>query len=213
MAIKRIMIAAFTFAVAQSAFLVKSASASPFTGASRLKGELSVKPGHTLRQRLPAIKKRFALPPNAFVNFCRRKTDQCAVRQGKLAVRDGVVIATPAVLSSLISINTQVNKTIRSQSDGPRQDVWEVNVMAGDCEDYVLTKRAQLLAKGWPSSALAIAVVYTPKRIGHAVLVARTDAGEFVLDNLRGEIITREKSDYHFISMQDGSRRLGWVAL
>ena len=47
----------------------------------------------------------------------------------------------------------------------------------------------------------------------HAVLVARTDAGEFVLDNLRGEIITREKSDYHFISMQDGSRRLGWVAL
>ena len=135
------------------------------------------------------------------------------VRPGSLAMRNGVVIATPAVLSGLITVNTQVNAAIRQHSDNPRQDVWKMDVTAGDCEDYVLTKRAQLLAKGWPSSALSIAVVFTPKGKGHAVLVARTDAGDFVLDNLRGEMVTREKSDYRFVSMQDGSRRLGWVAL
>lgn len=208
------MIAAFTFALAHPAVHVKSASALPISGVSRLKAEIHAKPpGQKLRQVTPAVQGRRAVPPLAYVNFCKRDKGQCAVKPGTLPMRNGVVIATPAVLSSLISVNMKVNAEIRLHSDNSRQDVWKVDVAAGDCEDYVLTKRARLLAEGWPSSALSIAIVFTRKGEGHAVLVARTDAGEFVLDNLRAEIIKRAQSDYRFVSMQDGSRRLGWVAL
>jgi predicted transglutaminase-like cysteine proteinase len=213
LAINRIMIAVLTFALAQTAVPAKPGSAFPFTSVSRLKNEVIVNPVPPQRQRTPAIEDRRAVPPLAFVSFCNRNKDQCTVRLGSLPMRNGTVIATPAVLSGLITVNTQVNSAIRKHSDNPRQDVWKMDVTAGDCEDSVLTNRAQLLAKGWPSSALLIAVVFTPNGKGHAVLVARTDAGDFVLDNLRSEMITREKSDYRFVSMQDGSRQLGWIAL
>jgi predicted transglutaminase-like cysteine proteinase len=211
MAIKRIVIAALSVALMQSTMLAQHASAFPVGGVSRLKAELQSKTSPAQRQ--PAFLGRRAVPPLAFVNFCNRNMGQCTVRNGNLAMHKGLVIATPAVLASLVQVNAQVNASMRLHSDNPTQDVWKAEVTAGDCEDYVLTKRARLLAKGWPSSALSIAVVQTPTGEGHAVLVARTDAGDFVLDNIKTQMLPRAKTDYRFISMQDGSRHLGWIAL
>jgi predicted transglutaminase-like cysteine proteinase len=211
MAIKRIVIAALSIALSQSTMLVQQANAFPIGGVSRLKSE--IQPKTKPIQRQPSVVGRRTVPPLAFVNFCNRNKDQCAVQKGNLAMRNGLVIATPAVLAGLIQVNSQVNVSMRRHSDNPTQDVWKADVSAGDCEDFVLTKRARLLAMGWPSSALSIAIVQTPKGEGHAVLVAHTDAGEFVLDNLKAHMLARAKTDYRFISMQDGSRRLGWNML
>jgi predicted transglutaminase-like cysteine proteinase len=211
MALKRFVIAALSIALAQSTMLVQQANAVPVAGASRLKMEVHSKTKPM--KRPPALAGKRTVPPLAFISFCNRNAEQCAVHKGDLTMRNGLVIATPAVLAGLIRVNSQVNGSMRLHSDSPTQDVWKTDVSAGDCEDYVLTKRARLLAMGWPSSALSIAIVQTPKGEGHAVLIAHTDAGEFVLDNLKTNMLVRAKSDYRFISMQDGSRRLGWIKL
>ena len=57
-------------------------------------------------------------------------------------------------------------------------DEWRAGVKAGDCEDFALTKRRELIKAGLPSSALLMAVATTPSGEGHAVLVVRTDKAD-----------------------------------
>jgi predicted transglutaminase-like cysteine proteinase len=52
------------------------------------------------------------------------------------------------------------------------------------CKDYVLVKRRKLIEAGVPRESLLIAIVWTAQEQGHAVLIAHTDRGDFVLDNL-----------------------------
>lgn len=69
-------------------------------------------------------------------------------------------------------------------------DYW-IDTGGGDCEDFALSKRRMLIERfDWPSSALVLATARrVPKRAGdpvekknHVVLIARTDAGDYVLD-------------------------------
>ena len=53
------------------------------------------------------------------------------------------------------------------------RDSWEVNVAAGDCEDFVLTKRRKLISLGWSPRTLRIAVARTASGEGHAVVALR----------------------------------------
>lgn len=106
---------------------------------------------------------------------------------------------TPRVLAELSSaewrevsrINRRVNRQVRADSDERqfgRKDYWNVprfrsGRMEGDCEDYVLRKREELIAAGVPEGALSIAIAKTRRAEVHAVLLIATPAGEFVLDN------------------------------
>lgn len=208
----RTLIAAMAVVLSQGVMPVMQAGAMPFSGLSRLKSEKPTQ-ANRLRQPETPLKGKRTVPPLAFVKFCTRDAVNCAVQAGRLPERNGRVIASPAVLSGLITVNAHVNKDLRVKADGPGKDVWAIGDRAGDCEDFVLAKRARLLAQGWPSAGLAIAVVRTLQGKGHAVLVARTDAGDFVLDNLQSDIRLRERTDYRFVSMQDGSSRFGWLSL
>lgn len=159
-----------------------------------------------------ALGKR-TVPPLAFVRFCRTHTASCAVRAGSLPSRDGRLVLTSQLFASLGETNRLINRSLRIRKDVPGRDVWSVNTLKGDCEDFALAKRARLLALGWPSSAVSVAVVRTAQGAGHAVLIARTTQGDFVLDNLHAEILPPARTGYHFLSMQDGTRAIGWVAL
>jgi len=92
----------------------------------------------------------------------------------------------------LVLVNTLVNLQIRYESELPGEDIWQddVSITAGDCEDYALVKRRLLVAKGWPAGALSIAIGRASKhdRVLHAVLIARTDKGDFVLNNQHDEV-------------------------
>jgi predicted transglutaminase-like cysteine proteinase len=98
---------------------------------------------------------------------------------------------TPSRWRALVTINTQVNRSIIAQPD---QQTWGVEeywaapsdtgATGGDCEDYALEKRKALLKAGFPAASLNIAVVATPTGESHAVLLVATREGEFVLDNL-----------------------------
>ena len=80
-----------------------------------------------------------------------------------------------------------VNAAIKPMNDFDiygKDEVWAYPRGAGDCEDYVLEKRRDLMRKGISLSDLLITVVRKPDGEGHAVLTVRTDEGDYVLDNL-----------------------------
>lgn len=116
-----------------------------------------------------------------------------------------------ADLSDLVSVNTRVNEAIAPQLDGA--DVWSPNASAGDCEDYALAKRQKLITLGWAPSQLLIAVVDEPSQGAHAVLIARTDQGDLVLDNLTDKILPWADTRLTFVSRQSEKLPAMWVKL
>jgi predicted transglutaminase-like cysteine proteinase len=105
------------------------------------------------------------------------------------------------MMSLLERVNAKVNADIRPLADGAL-DIWSVNVRAGDCEDYVMTKRHALIGAGVTASALRIAWVKTRQGEQHAVLVVKTyDLDGLVLDNLTGRISTLSQSGYSVLSI------------
>lgn len=137
--------------------------------------------------------------PIGFQIFCLTNASQC--RGGG----SSVVSLTEAVLSKLELTNRQVNRAIRPTAD--RGDVWQLGVTRGDCEDYVLAKRAELIRAGLPASALRIAAAKTSGGVGHAVLVVRTDQGDLVLDNLTSTIKYANQSSLRWVAMTTANGR------
>lgn len=111
------------------------------------------------------------------------------------------VEASDGMLRLLMRVNEAVNRAIRPRRDAGA-DVWTVGARAGDCEDYALEKRRQLIEAGLPASALRLAYVKTRAGAGHAVLVVNTPRIHYVLDNLTAAIRPLEQTGYRVVSMQ-----------
>lgn len=116
-------------------------------------------------------------------------------------------------------INRRLNREIRRASDEQlygRDEYWAAPSgpgAQGDCEDYVLAKRRELIRDGVPAGALSIAVVDTPKGERHAVLLIATDDGEYVLDNLTPWISRWDKVGYQWRWRQAPGRVFDWVRM
>lgn len=117
------------------------------------------------------------------------------------------------------SVNRRMNRGIRNASDARlygREDHWTVptgDQARGDCEDYVLAKRADLIAAGVPAEALSIAIVETTWGESHAVLLLASDQGEYVLDNLSPWISRWDRVDYRWRERQAPGRPFDWVSV
>ena len=144
--------------------------------------------------------------PFGHVVFCKNNGGQCRKRGS------GTKRFSQKSWRQLASVNSSVNRSIRPKDDG-KLDKWQTNVRVGDCEDYALTKRARLLSAGWPSSALLITTGYLRSGSYHAVLVARTDRGDFVLDNLSGSVKPWRRVGYRWKKQQSASNPRQWVKL
>ena len=94
-----------------------------------------------------------------------------------------------------------------------REELWTFPRGAGDCEDYALEKQRSLAAIGIPYSDLLITVVRKPDGEGHAVLTFRTDHGDFVLDNLDGEVRAWAQTPYRYLKRQSSTDSGRWVSL
>ena len=104
-------------------------------------------------------------------------------------------------MQTVRQINSAVNAQIRPKPDG-EADIWSVNVSAGDCEDYVMTKRHDLIGAGLPASALRIAWVLTRQGEQHSILVIKTtDKGDLVLDNLNEDIRPLAQTGYRVLAI------------
>lgn len=133
--------------------------------------------------------------PTGFRILCLNQPQEC--RGGGAAS----LALAPRLMSTVERVNAKVNADIRPVADG-KADIWSVNVKAGDCEDYVMTKRDALIHAGLPPSALRIASVKTREGEQHAILVVKTtDHGDLVLDNLTGTIRTLPQTGYRVLAI------------
>lgn len=126
------------------------------------------------------------LEPFAEVIFCHQNPAECTPGNGISQVE-----MTRVLMAQLMSVNRRVNRAITPKEDDPNimgGNVWRLAPAEGDCKDYAITKRHELIQQGLPTGALRLAVVHTPTGEGHMVLVVTTSSGDLVLDNLTGEI-------------------------
>jgi predicted transglutaminase-like cysteine proteinase len=153
-----------------------------------------------------------AQPPHGFVRFCEATPAECASDHGQESRFD----ASAERLKELDEINRSVNKEIAPATDLEVYGVneyWTLPRTRGDCEDYALLKRHNLVSKGWPVSSLLMTVVRDEKGEGHAVLTARTAQGDFVLDNKVDDVRLWNASGYYFIMRQSYLDPRVWVSL
>jgi predicted transglutaminase-like cysteine proteinase len=150
------------------------------------------------------------LTPLGYTRFCFAYGDQCKVSNP--IFRPKRMAATEAMVKDLDIVNRAVNRAIRPQADAPGllNDIWTIAPRAGDCDDYAVTKRAELLKKGWSSRALLLAKVVAPSGEDHLVLVARTRLGDFVLDNLSQRVLPAAQTNLRWVGLQSASNPHIW---
>jgi predicted transglutaminase-like cysteine proteinase len=150
-------------------------------------------------------------PPVGYLDFCRSFPRECASNGLEQAQR-----LTAGGWRELNEINTGVNRAVAPVTDLDlygNEEVWTLPASYGDCEDYVLLKRKRLVERGWPTGALLVAVVFDEIGDGHAVLLVRTDRGDFVLDNKTDEVRAWYDTAYRFVKRQSVSDPNRWVSV
>ncbi|MDR3528080.1 MAG: transglutaminase-like cysteine peptidase, partial [Rhizomicrobium sp.] len=154
-----------------------------------------------------------ATAPDGFASFCSRFPRQCRAQ----ASAPSTVPLTDSLWRRLYYVNRGINKAIKPETDLAhygRAEFWTIPADGyGDCEDYALTKRRDLMRAGVPESVLRIAVVDTAKFGRHAVLTVSTDEGDFVLDNLTNQILPWNATGYVWVSAQNHADPMRWDAL
>jgi len=149
--------------------------------------------------------------PIGHYELCRRVPQECAT-----SAKVQPVEMTRKLWGELIDVNTSVNTLITPRTDlemWGKEEYWSYPDSEGDCEDYVLEKRHQLIQRGIPAGNLLITVVRQPNGDGHAVLTVRTSMGDFVLDNLEQRILAWTDTDYSFLKRQSERHAGAWVAI
>ena len=151
------------------------------------------------------------LQPMAHTMFCLRYEQEC--RAPSVTFRPTKIALTEKRWMELVSVDREINRSIVPHRYPTRvlSDTWTLNPKSGDCNDYAVSKRHQLLARGWPAQALLLAVVRTPSGEGHLVLVARTRDGDLVLDNLRHTIIPWSQTRYEWLQIQSPNNPVYWL--
>ncbi|MDB5592778.1 transglutaminase-like cysteine peptidase [Enterovirga sp.] len=153
-----------------------------------------------------------ARPLAAWAEFCRRVPAECSVNPAEPAT----VTLTARVWQQIVSVNRQVNSSIRAVTDEEHwavADRWDIPTDgAGDCEDFQLLKRKLLTEQGLPRRAMRMTVVVDEKGEGHAVLIIRTHRGDLVLDNKTDTVMPWFDTGYIFVK-RESEDRLGWVSL
>jgi len=151
--------------------------------------------------------------PAGYVQFCRDNPQDC--REIAEDARD--VVLSASAWRDMQLVNDRVNQSVEPVTDEDNYGVVErwtyPDDGKGDCEDYVLLKRKMLIRAGWPRSALLITVVRDKKGDGHAVLMVKTDRGEFVLDNQEGRILRWQETGYRYVKRQSQFDQNLWVSL
>ena len=150
-----------------------------------------------------------SLAPFQHVRFCLRYPADCRSNPAE----DERIQLTDDKSQLLDRVNHEVNAAIGpgSKSYGKNlQEGWTIAPLRGDCNDYAVTKRHELLRSGLPAKALRLAVVVTKSEGGHLVLLVATTKGNLVLDNLTDEIVPWQTTDYQWLKIQSAGDAKAW---
>lgn len=178
------------------------------TPALALPGRIGQGPASLIPSGGHLVAGRVTVPPRAAVVFCETYSDQC-IAQGD----QEPVVLTAERWAELTEINRDVNARIRPHDDAPGTDVWTLDADAGDCDDYAVEKRKELIDRGWPSAALLLSVAFIPDGQAHLVVTVRTDHGDLVLDNMRQAVISVDRTGYRWLAQQSTTHPALWTMI
>ena len=154
-----------------------------------------------------------AKAPWGWTDFCTRHEDECNLPDAPVTS----IALTADNWKLITSTNVIVNAAIREATDQEVYGVperWEYPTSgAGDCEDFALEKRKQLINAGLPRQSLLMTVVTDENGFGHAILTVRTTNGDFELDNRTDRILAWEATGYGFVKQQAQDNPNHWVRL
>ncbi len=146
--------------------------------------------------------------PPAFWAFCAHFSQECRPTGPSVAS----VVLTAEKRAELESVNQSVNASLKEVADP--EDEWTLSYTSGDCEEFAIRKRHDLIAKGWPSSVLSLTTARIEDGRGHLVLTVRTsEGGDLVLDNRRGAVMTTAGSGYRFFFRQSTQSPRVWESM
>jgi predicted transglutaminase-like cysteine proteinase len=166
-----------------------------------------------LRSAIQHIK--FEMPtlaPMAYTQFCLRYEEDCRPR---MTFRGGPVRLTTERWDDLKEVNATVNQDIAPERNelGLAGEKWLINPDSGECHDYAVTKRHELLDRGWPARALLLSEVITHSGEHHLVLVVRTKSGDLVLDNMTQQIRPWSRAPYRWVRIQQPTDTRLWATI
>jgi len=149
-------------------------------------------------------------PPSGALELCKQYAWACA--------RSGAISMSSAQEMQLVrQINRKVNASTHEVTDQLQyktREVWALPTSrGGDCEDFALLKKRDLIEVGIDPSRLLIATVLDRQRNAHAVLVYRSSQGDLVLDNLTSTVKPWSAKKYLFLRMQNPDHPEKWVGV
>jgi predicted transglutaminase-like cysteine proteinase len=153
-----------------------------------------------------------AKPTAGWMKFCEKLPAECEINPAE----PETITLTSDVWHTLVSVNKQVNAKVKPRTDKAHwgvEDRWDYpDDGYGDCEDYQILKRKRLVEEGLPHRAMRMTVVIDEEGLGHAVMMVRTDRGDFILDNKRNAVLPWSQTGYVYIK-REGSTGSEWAYL
>ncbi|MBC8717246.1 transglutaminase-like cysteine peptidase [Ochrobactrum sp. Marseille-Q0166] len=150
--------------------------------------------------------------PIGHYEFCQRKPAECSATNKNSAP----LKLNEKIWHEIVTINAGINERIAPGTDievWGQDEYWEFPTTAGDCDDYMLLKRRELIALGIPANTLLMTVVRQKNGEGHAVLTIRTDRGDFILDNLDQRVRLWTETSYTYLKRQSTLNSGAWVSI
>jgi predicted transglutaminase-like cysteine proteinase len=156
--------------------------------------------------------------PYGWLHFCAAQPAECE----PTPAQPRIISLTPRSWGELNRINSIVNRDVDPIGDEDHYKIYEQDILnwwtypddgRGNCNDYVLMKRKLLVEAGWPKAALLMTVVIDHHGDGHLILMVRTDRGDLILDNMRDDIVTWDRTGYRFVKRQSASNPNDWVSI
>lgn len=126
-------------------------------------------------------------------------------------------LPTPEQTKTLDWVQNDVNSRIRFQPESGNNDNWQIPTAYGDCEDFALLKRQELIDRGWNADDLKIILVYRNRvddtgalvKEGHAVLWVQSI--NYVLDSpIDANAGSRLKTQINVQAFKPWADRAGW---
>ncbi len=149
-------------------------------------------------------------PPSGAHGLCQQYAWACSKQSG-------ANFSSDQEFQIVKKINRKVNSSTRAVTDQfqyKTRERWALPTdVGGDCEDFALLKKRDLIMAGIDPGKLLIATVLDTRRNAHAVLIYRSVKGDLVLDNLTSRIRPWTDTRYLFLRMQDPKQPKRWMGV
>lgn len=147
------------------------------------------------------------LPPIAWNLYCSQHADKI----GAKGLSPPLEWST-ALSQKLALVNNNVNLGIVFRTGTSLADTWDIWPSTGCCNDYAVTKRAELMKSGFPDLCLLLAEAVIEGGEHHLVLLVRTSRDTIVLDNRTPALLAIQDCPYRFLRMQTPDDPTIWSA-